>query len=160
MNNITHLSNNLGHDWRENKTYWFPKGPDIKDSLGLPLRMNGMHRTEFDHSHFDLLSLVIWSCVFWPSITWNLCKVQRWSKSVLTFDRYRPHYIMFPNFQFNNDKNKERSKTILFLILLYKKTTLILKTAEWITVEGLVSGHPWDAKKLSFYNWSWPLMGM
>ena len=111
-------------------------------------------------SRLDLISLVIWSCVFWPSITWNLCKVQRWSKSVLTFDRYRPHYIMFLNFQFNNDKNKERSKTILVVILLYKKTTLILKTAEWITVEGLVSGHPWDSKKLSFYNWSWPLMGM
>ena len=25
VNNITHLLNNLGHDWRENKTYWFPK---------------------------------------------------------------------------------------------------------------------------------------
>ena len=105
-------------------------------SLGLPLRMTGMHRMEFDHSCLDLLSLVIWSCVFWPSITWNLCKVQRWSKSVLTFDHYRPHYVMFPNFHFNNDKNKERSKAILVLILLYKKTTLILKTAEWIYYNG------------------------
>ena len=55
-------------------------------------------------------------------IMWNLCKVQCWSKSVLTFDHYRPHYIIFPNFHFNNDQNKEWSKTILLLILLYKKT--------------------------------------
>ena len=27
--------------------------------IGLPLRMNGMHRTLFDHAHFDLLPLVI-----------------------------------------------------------------------------------------------------
>ena len=26
---------------------------------------------------------------FWPSVTWNLRKAQRWSKSVLTFDRCR-----------------------------------------------------------------------
>ena len=30
MNNITHHSNN---DWKENKTYWFPKGPDIKGAI-------------------------------------------------------------------------------------------------------------------------------
>ena len=27
--------------------------------IGLPLRMNGMHRTLFDYAHFDLLPLVI-----------------------------------------------------------------------------------------------------
>ena len=27
--------------------------------FGLPLRMNGMHKTQFDHAHFDLLPLVI-----------------------------------------------------------------------------------------------------
>ena len=42
----------------------------------LPLRMNGMHRTQFDHAPLDLLSLVISSRVFW------LRKAQRWSKSV------------------------------------------------------------------------------
>ena len=42
----------------------------------LPLRMNGMHRTQFDHAPLDLLSLVISSHVFW------LRKAQRWSKSV------------------------------------------------------------------------------
>ena len=26
-----------------------------------------------------------WSCTFWLSVMWNLCKAQRWSKSVLTF---------------------------------------------------------------------------
>ena len=55
-------------------------------SFGLPLRMNGMHRKQFDHALLDPLLLVIWSCVFWLSVMWNLCKVQRWSKSVLTFD--------------------------------------------------------------------------
>ena len=28
-------------------------------SFGFPLRMNGMHRTQFDHARFDLLPLVI-----------------------------------------------------------------------------------------------------
>ena len=41
-----------------------------------PLRMNGMHRTQFDHAPLDLLSLVVSSRVFW------LRKAQRWSKSV------------------------------------------------------------------------------
>jgi len=27
----------------------------------------------------DLLSLVVWSRVFWPSVTWNLRKAQRWT---------------------------------------------------------------------------------
>jgi len=51
-----------------------------------PLRMNGMHKMQFDHTRFDLLPLVIWSCVFWPSVTGNLRKAQRWSKSVWTSD--------------------------------------------------------------------------
>ena len=33
-------------------------------SFGLPLRMNGMHRTQFDHALLDLLSLEISSCEF------------------------------------------------------------------------------------------------
>ena len=33
-------------------------------SFGLPLRMNGMYRTQFDHVRLDFLSLVIWSRVF------------------------------------------------------------------------------------------------
>ena len=56
-------------------------------SFGLPLRMNEMHITQFDHARLDLLLLVIWSRVFWPSVTWNVRKAQRWSKSVLTFYR-------------------------------------------------------------------------
>ena len=27
--------------------------------VGVPLRMNGMYRTEFDHAHFDRLDLII-----------------------------------------------------------------------------------------------------
>ena len=64
-------------------------------SFGLSLRMYGMQRTPFDHAHLDLPSLVIWSSMFWPSVTWNLCKAQHWSKSVLTFDCCRLHSITF-----------------------------------------------------------------
>ena len=64
-------------------------------SFGPPLRMNGMHRTHFDHACLDLLSLVIWSRVFWPCVTWTLRKAQRWSKSVFTLDRCRPHSVTF-----------------------------------------------------------------
>ena len=61
-------------------------------SFGLPLRMYGKHRTHFDHVRLDLLPL-LWSRVFWPSVMWNLRKAKRWSKSVLTFDCYRPHPV-------------------------------------------------------------------
>ena len=54
-------------------------------SFGLPLRMNGMLKTQFDHAYFELLPLVIWSRVFWPPVMGNLRKAQRWRKSVLTF---------------------------------------------------------------------------
>ena len=64
-------------------------------SFGPPLRMNGMHRTHFDQACLDLLSLVIWSRVFWPSVTLTLRKAQRWRKSVLTLDRCRPHSVTF-----------------------------------------------------------------
>ena len=64
-------------------------------SFGLPLRMYGMHRTHFDHAYLDLVSLVIWTFVFWPSVTWNLRKEQRYSKSVLTFDRCHLHSVTF-----------------------------------------------------------------
>ena len=47
--------------------------------FGLPLRMNGMHKTQFDHARFDLLPLVTWSRVSWPSVTRNLRKAQRWN---------------------------------------------------------------------------------
>ena len=64
-------------------------------SFALSLRMNGMHSTWFDHSRLDLLSLVIRSHVFWPSITWYLCKAQCWSKSVFTFNCCCLHSITF-----------------------------------------------------------------
>ena len=63
--------------------------------FGLPLRMNGMHWTQFDHACFDLLPLVIWSRVFWPSVTWNLRKAQLhrgakafWSSIVVARTQY------------------------------------------------------------------------
>ena len=53
-------------------------------SFGLPLIVYGMHRTLVDHARLDLLSLVIWSPVLWPSVTWNLRKAQRWCKNIFT----------------------------------------------------------------------------
>ena len=44
--------------------------------------MSGMHRTQFVHACLDLLSLVIWSCMFWLSVTWNLRKTMQCSKSI------------------------------------------------------------------------------
>ena len=55
-------------------------------SFGLPLRMYRMRRMHFDQAPLDFLSLVNWSRVFWPSVTWNFRKAQPWSKSVLNFD--------------------------------------------------------------------------
>ena len=63
-------------------------------SFGLPLRMNGMHRMQFDYMRLDLLSLEIWSHKFDHArfeyqifrysdiqiFMWNLCKAQLWSK--------------------------------------------------------------------------------
>ena len=58
-------------------------------SFGLPLKMNGMHRTQFDHVRLDILSLVILSRetyakhsaggakAFWPSIVRDLKHRQR-----------------------------------------------------------------------------------
>ena len=63
--------------------------------FGLPLRMNGMHITQFDYWCLGILSLVIWSRVVWPSVTRNLCKAQRWSKSALIFDHCCPHPVTF-----------------------------------------------------------------
>ena len=55
-------------------------------SFGIPLRMYGMHKTHFDHACLDPLSLVFW-CVFWLSVMWNLRKAQWWCKS----NRCCPH---------------------------------------------------------------------
>ena len=62
-------------------------------SFGLPLRMNKMHRTQFDHARLDFLSLVIWSRVL--TICLDLRKAQRWSESVLASDHCRPHSVAF-----------------------------------------------------------------
>ena len=51
-------------------------------SFGLPLQMNEMYKTQFDHVCLDLLSHVIWSRVFWISDTWNLRKAQWCRESV------------------------------------------------------------------------------
>ena len=46
--------------------------------FGLPLRMNVMHRTQYDQARLDLLSLVIWLRVLWLSLTWNLVRKAKW----------------------------------------------------------------------------------
>ena len=64
--------------------------------IGLPLRVNGMHRTLFDHAHFDLLPLVIWSRMFWPSVTRNLRKaLTAFEQKRLTLDHCYPRSVTF-----------------------------------------------------------------
>ena len=75
-------------------TTW-PRNDGLRGREWLSLRMFGMHITQLDHARLNLLSLVIWSRVFWRSVTWNLCKAQRFSESVFTFDRWRPHSVTF-----------------------------------------------------------------
>ena len=99
-----------------------------KHSFGLPLRMYKMHRT---HARLDFLSLVIWSRVFWPSVTWNVRKASRWSKSGLTFDRCRPHSVTFGCYWFIYlciyffyiyiMSNKIRTQVDCYLVRLMKK---------------------------------------
>ena len=79
--------------------------------FGLPVRMYGMHRTQFDDSRCNLLLLVIWSrkfdhAPFWPSVTWNFRKAQRWNKSVLTFDHCRSSSLAYINLP-ENKRNKK-----------------------------------------------------
>ena len=66
-----------------------------RHSFGLPLRINEMHRMQFDHERLNLLPLVILSPTFWPSVTGNLRKTQQWSKSICTFNGCHPHFLTF-----------------------------------------------------------------
>ena len=47
-----------------------------------------------------LFTLLIWSRVFWPSVTWNLHKARCWSKSVRTSGHCRPHSLSFGCYYF------------------------------------------------------------
>ena len=58
---------------------------------GLPLRMSWMHWMKFDHTHLDLLSLVIWSHLFWLSVTWNLRKAQQ---PLIIVDQLCNHWLL------------------------------------------------------------------
>ena len=55
---------------------------------------------QFDHSHFYVLPLIIWSRVFWSSVMWNLRKAQHWSKSIWSSDRCRPHSLTLGYYQY------------------------------------------------------------
>ena len=49
-----------------------------------------LYHSKSDNTHFDL-----------PQ-AWNLHKAQHWSKSVLTFDRFRPHALIFGYYLFSS----------------------------------------------------------
>ena len=50
----------------------------LRATRGLPLITNGMYKTQFDHARlWTLVLLVIWSGLFWLSVTWNVRKAQR-----------------------------------------------------------------------------------
>ena len=53
-------------------------------SLGLLLRMNGMHKTQFDQGRFELLPCIIWSRMFQQSVKWNLYKSTVFEQKHLT----------------------------------------------------------------------------
>ena len=52
-------------------------------SFGLPLRMNGMHKTQSDHARFDLLPRNLITRVFNHLSSETYAKAQRWSSSLL-----------------------------------------------------------------------------
>ena len=97
-----------------------------RHSFGLPLiRMNGIHRKQFDDSHLDLLwSLRIWSLVFGTSIKWNLCEAQRWSNSVFIFHRCRPHPVTFGFLLFSIIYWSLSHSIVIFTIIKNKSTEL------------------------------------
>ena len=68
--------------------------------------MDGMHGTQSDHAHLDLLLLDIWLCAFWH-ITRKLCRAQCWIKSILTFTLSRPHSLTFI-YYYNRQQNELR----------------------------------------------------
>ena len=63
--------------------------------FGLPLRMNGMYRTQFEQECLDLLPLAIWSRVFWPSATLKLKQRTALEQKRLTFNLCDPHFLTF-----------------------------------------------------------------
>ena len=78
------ISNFYNNDSDKSKG-WRQEEPAILISrLLLRIRRMYVARTQFDHARLDPLSLVIWSCVFWLSLTWNLRQAEWWSKRVLT----------------------------------------------------------------------------
>ena len=79
--------------------------------------MNGMQRIQFDDARLDLLSLVIGSRLFWPSVNWNLREGQRWSKSVLTFDRCRPDTVILSYYYTSNINMSDQEKTYFEIVL-------------------------------------------
>ena len=80
--------------------------------------MNWMYTTQFDHARFHLLPLAIWSRAFWPSVTGNLRRAQRWSKSVWTFDRCGPLFLTFGYYQLRIKKSDLNSRTIVIVIVV------------------------------------------
>ena len=62
-------------------------------SFRLLLRVSEIHRMNSDDERLNLLSVVTWLRAFSPSTTWNLHNAQRWSNSVLTFDRSGLHSL-------------------------------------------------------------------
>ena len=72
----------LDFHWNAQNTIWLHTfGPSITHNMIT-------HIWTFHHSQ----SAHAW---FWLSVTWNLCKAQQWSKSILTFDCCHPHSVTF-----------------------------------------------------------------
>ena len=108
------------------------------------LRMNGIQRTQFDHSHLDLLSLGIWSRLFGPSITWNLRKAQCWSWSVFILHRFPALRNLWLFLVFNN---------VLISLTLYFCLYIKDKSAELRKKKGEKNEKVCDTKLYQLRQW-------
>ena len=94
--------------------------------------MNGMHRMQFHHACFNLLPLVIWSCVFWPSVSRNLCKVLAVleQNECLTSDRCHLHSVTFGYYLLKKGQWGE-GKGVIIPCKLCFIPILSLPTTQW-----------------------------
>ena len=98
--------------------------------------MNAMHTTQFDHASLDLLLHVIWSRVFWPSVTWNFRKAQRWSKSVLLISLWNWRFVIVK--QKKDDRYQVAVNIEWFVYRIDLKNFEFLPAQRWIKNEALV----------------------
>ena len=112
----------------------------LQHSFGLALRMNGIHRMQFDHARLELPSLVIWSCAFWLSVTWNLQTALHILRLLLVIINYICHYNHH-HFCYN-----AREKILKVLMVNWKLPLKGLSTNQRPKTRLHKTKHPTDVK--------------